>query len=138
MKSLLLFLALLTPLGAKAQWTQIATVNATVAITGSVTTFVRYGSVKDDLWVYKAYSSKTFVVGSKEYTISPDPSADPSTFVLQAYSIPAVSNFALPTIIVNGKAIALPPPNNSSTPIVPITFTITATCTGTTVGVTCK
>lgn len=117
---------------AQAQYTQIAKANDTVSIVGSVTTVARYGSVKDNLWFYKAYSSKMFVVNSKEFTVSPDPSADPSTFVLQVFQLPKVSNFAAPTILVNGTAVVIPPPTAVIAPAPfsgPVTMNLTCVAT---------
>jgi hypothetical protein len=109
-KHLLLLVLFFIPLVANAQYTQIASTGDTVSITGNVTTFVRYGSVADNKWFYKAYTTKTFVVGSNEYTTNPDPGQNPSTFVLQAFETPAVSNFAAPMILVNGHSVVVGPP----------------------------
>jgi hypothetical protein len=139
----IIFLALLLPAAAQAQYVQVATANQTVAIAGSVTTFARYGSVADNKWFYKAYSTKTFVVGGAEFTTNPDPGADPSTFVLQVFQIPLVSNFPPPTIAVNGKVVVVPPASTSNNVIVPplpsttVHFTISATCDGTTTAAIC-
>lgn len=111
MKNVFFFLALLfVPMLAHAQYTQIANAGATVSITGNVTTFARYGSLADNKWFYKAYTTKTFIVGTAEYTTNPDPGANPSSFVLEVFQTPSVSNFAPPMILVNGQSVLIPPP----------------------------
>lgn len=122
-----LFLALFIPVTLHAQWGQVAKANDTITIinSGAATTWLRYGI--GTTWIVKPYTSpKSFVVGSKEFTISPAPGVDPSTFVLQAFSQPN----ALP-ITVNGATVIIPAGSGNVTPPQPIlsgTYALNATC----------
>lgn len=132
-----LFMLLLAAPMAHAQWVTVAAANQTVTTIAPNTTWVRYGSMADNKWFIKAYSSpKTFVVGPKEYTTNPDPTADASTFILQVYQQPAAQ-----TITVAGAPVSiLAFTGGSSTPQLSGTFVLSATCTVnvTTSAVTCK
>lgn len=127
---------------AQAQYIQVATANQAVTITGNITTIARYGSVVDNKWFYKAYTSKAFVVGNKEFTTNPDPSGDPSTFVLQVYQMPLASNFPPAVFIVAGKTVIVPPYTGGVTPPTPPIqsgqFVLTLNCTVTPTNIGCK
>lgn len=115
MKFIIAFLMSVT--AAQAQWVTVAAPGQIVTI--PIGTYVRWGSVADNLFILKPYiTTQTYRVGGGQFPTSPDPKANPSTFVLQVYQQPVAQ-----TVTVSGKAVVVP----AAGPVTPPNLSVTAT-----------
>jgi hypothetical protein len=107
----LFVLLFMFPVFSHAQWLTIATAGQKVSI--PVGMVIRYGNPNDNAWdTAKLYTNaKTYTVGGGEFPTNPDPGANPSLFVLQAWETP------LPQlVVVNSSSVTVPVSTGTAIP----------------------
>lgn len=79
--------------------------------------WIRYGSVKDNAFVIKWYNNgkSGFNIDFHEYTTNPDPTADQTTFVIQAYVLPLAQTLTVAGATVTVPAYGAPPTTPTTT-----------------------